>query len=106
MSITDKVKVLMFLWRNKQVLEKLNGLLGKFDGLKSVLGLLMILSYYIAPHFGVNVPEAVLNAGYGFLGVGLVHKLDKATDLIKKGLPILAAVIALLDKKKQEEVKK
>lgn len=83
-------------------MEKLKGLLGKLDGLKSLLGLLMILAYHVAPVFGHQIPEVVLNTGYGFLGIGLVHKLNKGTEFLKKALPVLSAVIAMLDKKKQE----
>lgn len=108
MNIFEKLKLLYklnkFLEDNK-VIEKLNMLLGKFDGLKSVLGLLMILAYYVAQVLGHNLPDVILNTGIGFLGVGLVHKMDKATDMIKKYLPVLSAILAIFDKKKAEEKK-
>ena len=87
------------------MLEKLNGVLGKLDGLKSYLGLLGVVGYYGAKAYGLNPPDAVLTTSYGLLGVGLVHKLDKVSDLIKKFLPVLSAVLAIFDKKKEEEKK-
>ena len=84
------------------MLEKMNGMLGKLDGAKSYLGLLGVVGYYGAQAYGLNPPEAVLNVSYGLLGVGVVHKLDKATGIVKKVLPILASVLAALDKKKEE----
>lgn len=108
MSLFEKLKLLYqlnkFMEENK-VREKLQALLGKMDGLKSILGLLMILGYYIAPQFGVHVPDMVLNTGYGFLGVGLVHKLDKATDIIQKVMPVLSSILDVFNKKKAEETK-
>ena len=86
-------------------MKKLTEMLGKLDGLKSYLGLLGVVGYYGAQAFGVTPPEAVLTTSYGLLGVGLVHKLNKGTDLIKKVVPVLSAIIAVLDKKKTEETK-
>lgn len=102
MSLIDKLKVL--LWMNKEInkMDKLNGILGKLDGYKSLLGLLGVVGYYGAKAYGVNPPEAVLNASYGMLGVGLVSKLDKATGIVRKVLPILTSVLDLLEKKKTE----
>jgi hypothetical protein len=102
MSLLDKIKIL--LWINKEVsmLEKIKGIAGKLDGYKSLLGLLGVVGYYGAKAYGVNPPEAILNTSYGLLGVGLVHKLDKATDIIKKVLPVLSTILGALDKKKEE----
>lgn len=83
----------------------LKGLLGKLDGYKSLLGLLGVAGYYAAVGYGITPPEAVLTTSYGLLGVGLVSKLDKATGIVRKVLPILSSVLDLLEKKKQEEKK-
>lgn len=83
-------------------MDKIKGFLGKLDGLKSLLGLLGVVGYYGAQTFGVQAPEIVLTTSYGLLGVGLVHKLDKASGIIKKVLPALSAVLAMFDKKKEE----
>ena len=85
---------------------KLKGLLQNLDGYKSVLGLLGVIGYHVAHGFGVNVPVVVLNASYGMLGVGLVGKLDKATGIVRKVLPILTAVLDAMEKKKTEGDKK
>lgn len=87
-------------------MEKLKSLLGKLDGVKSLLGLLGVAGYYAAEAYGVHPPETILNVSYGMLGVGLVSKLDKATGIVRKVLPVLTTVLDLLEKKKLEEVKK
>lgn len=106
MTIMEKFKLFLGLWRMVRQMEKLKGLLQKLDGYKSLLGLLGVVGYFGAKAYGVNPPEAVLNTSYGLLGVGLVSKLDKATGVVRKVLPILTAVLDLLEKKKLEEVKK
>lgn len=84
------------------MLEKLKGIAGKLDGYKSLIGLLGVVGYYGAQAYGVNPPSVVLETSYGLLGVGLIHKLDKATYVIKKVLPVLSTVLSVLDKKKEE----
>lgn len=102
MGILDKIKVFSWAWRLLGQMDKLQTLLGKLDGYKSYLGLLGVVGYYGAEAYGVHPPEAILNASYGLLGVGLVHKLDKTTDIIKKVLPVLSTILSLFDKKKEE----
>ena len=87
------------------MISKLNVVLGHLDGLKSYLGLLGVVGYYGAQAYGLNPPQAILNTSMGLLSVGLVHKLDKGTDVIKKVIPVLSAVLAVFDKKKAEEPK-
>lgn len=86
-------------------MDKVNAVLAKMDGLKSIVGLLGVVGYYAAVGYGAHPPEALLKVSAGLLTVGLVHKLDKATDIIKNVLPPLAAVLELFDKKKAEEIK-
>lgn len=85
-------------------MEKLKGLLGKLDGLKSVLGLLGIVAYYALPNFGVNVPEVVLKVSSGLAGVGLLHKLEKGTALFSKVLDVAGKVLEVA-KKTEEKLK-
>lgn len=102
MTLIEKLKILF--WLNKEInkMDKLKGLLGKLDGYKSLLGLLGVVGYFGAKAYGVNPPEAVLNTSYGLLGVGLVSKLDKTTGIVRKILPVLTSVLDLLEKKKEE----
>lgn len=83
-------------------MEKLQGLLGKMDGLKSLLGLLGVVGFYGAQAYGLNPPETILKVSFGLLGVGLVHKLDKATDIIAKVMPALSNILNAFNKKKVE----
>jgi hypothetical protein len=104
MTIFEKLKALVQLNRTVkelQMLEKLKGFAGKLDGFKSVLGLLAVVAYYACPQFGVHLPDIVLKLGSGLAGVGLGHKLEKATGLLSKGLDI--AVKALDVAKKTED---
>lgn len=103
MNILEKIKLFGWAWRMIKVLEKMKLLVGKLDGIKSGLGLVGVLGYYAAQAYGLNPPEAVLTTSFGLLGVGLVHKLEKATGIIKIILPVLGSVIATLDKKKEEK---
>lgn len=84
------------------MLDKVKGVLGKLDGLKSLFGLLGVVGYYGAQAYGLNPPSVVLNTSYGLLGVGLVHKLDKASDVLQKVLPVLSNVLDVFNKKKEE----
>lgn len=98
----DKLKILYWLYKEIKMLEKLQGVMGKLDGLKSLLGLLGVVGYYGAQAYGLNPPSAVLNVSYGLLGVGLVHKLDKASDIINKVMPALSNILDVFNKKKEE----
>jgi hypothetical protein len=75
----------------------------KVSGYKSLFGLLGVVGYFGAKQFGIEPPEFVLEASYGLLGVGLVHKLDKATGVVTKVISVLLEVMKLLDKKKSED---
>lgn len=93
MKLLDKLKLLWLL--NKVVTEvgkmdKVRALLAKLDGTKTITGLLMIVGYYAAPHWGVKLPDMVLNLGIGWAGVGLAHKLDKVTGILSKVVDVLA----------------
>ena len=106
MNIFEKVKLAVQLnkiYKEIMKMDKLKGFLGKLDGVKSLLGLFGIVGYYGAKAYNVEVPEIVLTTSYGLLGIGLAHKLNKGTDILKKVLPILSSIIALLDKKKEEK---
>lgn len=54
----------------------------KLDGSKSISGLLMIIAYYVAPTFGVKVPDIFLQVGIAWAGVGFAHKFDKTTGIL------------------------
>lgn len=56
--------------------------MAKLDGTKSITGLLMIIGYYAGPSFGIKVPEIFLQIGTVWAGVGLGHKLEKATGIV------------------------
>lgn len=100
MSLIEKFKFLMQL--NKmikeiQMLDKMKGMLGHMDGLKSTMGLLMVVAYYALPQYThIHVPDMVLNMGAGMAGLGLAHKLEKGTALLTKGLDILTKVLQIM----------
>ena len=77
----------------------------KVSGYKSLLGLLGIVLFYGLKQFGVNLPDMALEGAYGLLGVGLVHKLGKATNIVTKVMEALGSVLKLMEKKKEEEKK-
>lgn len=65
----------------------MGALLAKLDGLKSVVGLLMVVAYYATPAFGGPVlPDVVLKVGGSIASVGLAAKLEKGTGLLTEGL--------------------
>ncbi len=104
MSVIQKLKLLLLA--NKVLKDKnVKNLWEKISGYKSLLGLLGIVLYFGLKQFGINLPEPVLEGAYGLLGVGLVHKLDKATQIVTKVIEALGSVLALLKKKKDEEPK-
>src|SRR6185295_19609090 len=108
MSILEKINAALQLNRlvgALKMLDKVKGVLGKLDGLKSVLGLLAVVAYYACPQFGVHLPDFVLKLGSGLAGVGLMHKLEKATGLLAKVLDVLLKVKTVADQT-QEELKK
>lgn len=115
MNFIDEVKLAWFLKGLPAQLEnavnkgdnkmgaKISALLGKLDGLKSVLGLLMIVAYYVAPHFHLSIPDVVLKIGTGFASVGLAMKLEKGLGILtkvieygQKALAVLQAVVNVL----------
>lgn len=94
MSIFEKIKFLSQL--NKmvkeiQMLAKLKAGMAKMDGMKSTLGLLMVVAYYALPNYGVHVPDMVLKMGSAWAAVGLCHKLDKLTGIVTMVLQVLSA---------------
>lgn len=84
-------------------MDKLKGLLGKLDGTKTITGLLMIVGYYAAPHWGVKVPDVVLNLGIGWAGVGFAHKLDKVTGILSKIVDVLAKTQGAVNKDEEKK---
>ena len=101
MSLLQKLNLLLLA--NKIVKDKnVMKLWEKVSGYKSLLGLLGIVLYYGLKQFGVNLPDVVLEGAYGLLGVGLVHKLDKATSIVTKVIEALGSVLKLMEKKKEE----
>lgn len=101
MSLLKKIN---FLLQLNRILgdTKMKKLWEKLSGYKSLLGLLGIVLYFGLKQFGIELPEVVLEASYGLLGVGLVHKLDKATSIVTKVIEVLGAVLKLMEKKKEE----
>lgn len=92
---------------------KISAMLAKLDGLKSVVGLLMIVGYYVAPKFGISVPDVVLKVGTGMASVGLALKMEKGLGILTKvigiaqqGLAVLQAVVNALAAKLPQEEKK
>jgi len=82
---------------------KISALLSHLDGFKSVLGLLMVVGYYVGPQFGIVVPDIVLKIGTGFASVGLAMKLEKGLGILtmvigyaQKALNVLQAVVNAL----------
>lgn len=104
MKLMDKIKFLLALNRIAED-TRVKNLWEKLSGYKSLLGLLGIVLYFGLKQFGINLPEPVLEGAYGLLGVGLVHKLDKATSIVTKTITALGDILNLLNKKKEEEKK-
>lgn len=107
LSILDKLKLLMWLnslSKGVTKMDKLKGLLSKLDGLKTVLGLGVVVAYYVVPQFGgPHMPEVVLKIGSALAGVGMAAKLEKgvgilskAIEMTKKGLDIAQKVVDAL----------
>lgn len=105
MSILKKIKLFTWAWSALGKVTKMKKVWEKMSGYKSVFGLLGVAGYYAAKQFNVDVPEFVLDFSYGLLGIGLVHKLDKASGVVTKVLVVLNNVIAALNKKRDEEPK-
>jgi hypothetical protein len=104
-----KIKILLWVWnllRKVKEMDKLKGVWEKLSGYKSLFGLLGVVGYFGAKQFGVEPPAVILEASYGLLGVGLAHKLDKATGIVSKVLNVLVEVMKVLDQKKKDEEKK
>lgn len=98
MTIFEKLKAIYQLNRllkEIKMLDKVKGLLGKLDGLKSTLGLLGVVAYYVAPQFGLHLPDVVLNVSSGLAGVGIAMKLEKGLGFLTKALDILGKVVAV-----------
>ncbi len=120
MTFLDKIKLLLFVKGLPAQLEragnggskmgaKISALLSKLDGLKSVAGLLMVVAYYVAPQFHINVPDVVLKIGTGMASVGLATKLEKGTGLLttgityaQKSLTVLQSVVNALAAKQPQ----
>lgn len=101
MTFFDDIKILIFfrnLLRRVEMLNRMKGIMGHLDGVKSVLGLLMVTAYYALPVYaGVHVPDVVLKLGMGMASVGLVHKLEKGTGVVSGALDVLKKALASLD---------
>ncbi len=94
MNIFDKIKFLMQLkntLKDISMLEKLKAGMAHMDGLKTTIGLLMVVAYYALPQFNIHLPDAVLKIGSGWAALGMAHKLDKATNILTVILQILTA---------------
>jgi hypothetical protein len=113
MSLVEKLKAIYQLNRlvkEIKMLDKVKGVLGKLDGLKSTLGLLGVVVYYVAPQFGLHIPDVVLSISTGLAGVGIAMKLEKGLGMLTKALDILGKVVDVSKKvvealKTKEEVK-
>jgi len=113
MSLMEKLKALWQLNRlikEIKMMEKLKGMLAHLDGLKSTLGLLAVVAYYVAPQFGLHLPDMVLQMGSGLAGVGIAMKLEKGLGFLTKALDILGKAVVVAKSvvealKKKEEVK-
>ena len=106
MNIIDEIKLAWWAKNLPSQIEKAGGtskmgskisaMLAKLDGLKSVLGLLMVVGYYVAPQFGVAVPDIVLKLGTGMASVGLAMKLEKGLGLLTKVIGYLQKALAVV----------
>lgn len=107
LSLLDKLKILYALnsvYKAVIKMEKLKLLWAKMDGIKSIAGLVGIVAYYASPKFGLQLPEAVLNISAGMAGVGVLHKIEKATGMLGKVLDILL-LLKDVSKKTEEKLK-
>lgn len=96
MNILEKIRFLFQLqklYKEIRMLDKIKGLLTKFDGLKSTLGLLGVVAYYVAPQFGLHLPDVVLNVSSGLAGVGIAMKLEKGLGFLTKALDVLGKAV-------------
>lgn len=109
MSIIEKLKLLYRAnkaFNEVMKMEKVKQLLDKMDGWKSVTGLLMVVAYYTTPKWNIQLPDIVLQIGAAWAGVGMAHKLDKATGILSAVLNVLTATNKSVNEAKKEEEKK
>lgn len=90
MSIWEELKLLITL---RKVVNQMGAFLQKFDGLKTILGVLTVTAYFALPYFGITPPHPVLTTGLTLAGVGITHKFEKAFGLVSKILGIAHKVL-------------
>ena len=73
---------------------KLKDILNKLDGLKSVLGLGIVVLYYTVP----NCPHYALDIGTAMTGIGIAAKLEKGIRLVSKILELTRKGLDVLQK--------
>ena len=105
-KVTFLDKINFLLWLNAMVkgagkMDKVKAMWDKLDGVKSVLGLLAVVAYYVCPAVGgPKLPDILLKIGTAMAGVGLAAKLEKGVGLlskvieyVKKGLDVAQTVV-------------
>jgi hypothetical protein len=97
-KLLDKINFLLWLNSLTGKESKMNSLLQKLDGVKSVAGLLMVVAYFAGPKFGITVPDVVLKIGSGIASVGLAAKLEKGAGLLTKGLDLAHTLLDVVQK--------
>jgi hypothetical protein len=105
MSVIEKFKLFLQLWKIAGELKKMKKLLEFVDGKKTYIGALMVVGAIVARSFGVDVPEKIDTIGYGLMGVGFAHKLDKIKSVLAIAGKVLATsdkVVEALDKKEDK----
>jgi len=104
LSILDKFKLAVWLnglTKEGGAVDKIKAVFAKLDGLKTVIGLVVVVAYYVVPQFvNVSIPDVVLKIGEGLVGVGLAAKMEKGVGILtkvieytKKGLDIAQKVV-------------
>lgn len=108
MSLIEKINFLLQLKKTIgeiKMLDKLKNGMVKMDGWKSITGLLMVVAYYTAPKWNVHLPDFVLQIGSVWAGIGMAHRLDKATGILSTVLQVLTATKDTVNKENQQEKK-
>lgn len=89
----EKFKLFLTAVKLLGELKKMKKLMELLDGKKTYIGAVVVVGAIVARACGVDVPEKIDAVGYGLMGVGFAHKLDK----IKAVLAIAAKVVATSD---------
>lgn len=100
----EKFKLFLTVFKLLGELRKMKKLMELFDGKKTYIGAAIVVGAIVARAFGLDVPEKIDVVGYGLMGVGFGHKLDKIRKVLEVAGKVLSTsdkVVEALDKKEE-----